>query len=168
MSLKSKLHRKIGALAGIAILALAPLGVASAASFSFIAVLNSGQEIQTPKPVSDTQGVALMTLDTRDRMLCYSISYFPPIDDEILAHFHGPASAGQNAGILFDISPEPPGPSPLGSPKTGCVGPLSGKQVSDLKKGLFYINVHSTTFPDGEIRGQVFRMTGAGAGTLSK
>jgi hypothetical protein len=47
------------------------------------------------------------------------------------------------------------------SPKTGCVGPLTGKQMSNLKKGLFYLNVHSEMFPAGEIRGQVLPIIGA-------
>jgi CHRD domain-containing protein len=136
-------------------------GVASAANFTFIAVLNSGQEIQDPKPPSSALGTALLTLATRTRLLCYSISYTGLLATELAAHFHAPASAGRNADILFFISPPPDGPSPLGSPKTGCVGPPTGKQMSTLKKGLFYINVHSAMFPAGEIRGQVLHIIGA-------
>jgi CHRD domain-containing protein len=32
--------------------------------------------------------------------------------------------------------------------------------MSNLKKGLFYINVHSEMFPAGEIRGQVLPING--------
>lgn len=158
MSLKSKTNRIFGTLAGTAMIALIYSSAASAATFSFIAVLNSGQEIQTPKPGSNSQGVALMTLNTKTRLLCYSISYSDLDGVESAAHFHGPGSAGENAPIIEPITPDV---SPVGSPKTGCVGPLSGKRVSQLKKGLFYINIHSDFFPDGEIRGQVFRMIGA-------
>ena len=139
---------------------LALPGVASAANFTFIAVLNSGQEIQPAKPTSNTLGTALLTLSTRTRLLCYSISYTGLLGTELAAHFHAPASAGQNADILFFISPPPNGPSPLGSPKTGCVGRLTRKQMSNLQKGLFYINVHSETFPAGELRGQVLPING--------
>jgi hypothetical protein len=38
------------------------------------------------------------------------------------------------------------------------VGPLSGNQKKNLLQGLFYINIHSSEFPAGEIRGQVYRI----------
>src|SRR5262249_62167530 len=53
----------------------------------------------------------------------------------------------------------PPGPSPVGSPKQGCIVISDKQQVKDLKNGLWYINVHTTGPPPasttGEIRGQV-------------
>ena len=158
MSHPRKLYRLVQAIACMGGLALS--GVASATNFTFIAVLNSGQEIQDTKPASNALGTALLTLTTRTRLLCYSISYTDLSGGETAAHFHAPGSAGQNANILFFISPPPNGPSPPGSPKTGCVGPLTGKQMSNLKKGLFYINVHGETFPAGEIRGQVLPING--------
>ena len=75
---------------------------------------------------------------------------------ELVAHFHGPAAPGQAAAILHNISPSP---SPLGSPKNGCVT-LSGQEQKDLKKGLLYINIHSSIAPNGEIRGQVLPVKG--------
>jgi hypothetical protein len=121
----------------------------------FFAVLNSQQEIQSPKPTSNAFGNALMTFTNSDSMLCYSISYSTLVGSETAAHFHAPASVGENADVLLDISPPPDGPSPLGSPKTGCVGPLSNRERNDLRRGLFYINIHSSSFTSGEIRGQV-------------
>jgi hypothetical protein len=85
------------------------------------------------------------------------------VAEERVAHFHAPAAPGENADVVFDISPSPPGPSPLGSPKTGCVGPLDKDQSRDLRAGLFYINIHSQPplgFPSGEIRGQVLPVRG--------
>jgi hypothetical protein len=122
----------------------------------FFAVLNSQQEIQNPKPNSNAFGNALMTFTNSDSMLCYSISYSDLVGTENNAHFHAPASVGENAPVLFAISPDP---SPFGSPKTGCVGPLTSQDRSNLRRGLFYINIHSTTFTSGEIRGQVLPVT---------
>ncbi len=150
---------KIALIAPIAsLLILAMWAVPASADDTFIAVLNSGQEIQDPKPDSNALGNALMTFQKSTGLLCYSISFTSLGTMEIAAHFHAPATAGVNASVLFSITP---GPSPVGSPKTGCVGPLSKQEQKDLRGGLFYINVHSTDFPAGEIRGQVLRIKGA-------
>ncbi len=121
------------------------------ATKTFIAVINSGQEV--PSNLSNSFGNAHLIFDKTTNMLCFSISYNALMGSELVAHFHGPASAGSNAGVQFGLPP--------GSPKNGCVGPLSKQQRKDLEKGLFYINVHSTDFPGGEIRGQVLQIRGA-------
>jgi len=116
---------------------------------TFTALLNGAQE--TPPVASPSQGVAFMTFNKDNSNLCYAISYSPLASTEILAHFHGPAAPGQAAPVLHNISPSP---SPFGSPKHGCVV-LTKDEIKLLKKGQLYINVHSTTAPNGEIRGQV-------------
>jgi hypothetical protein len=121
----------------------------------FIALLNGGQEV--PARSSPSQGMAFLTYNKQVKLLCYSISFSPLTTAELVAHFHGPAAPGQNADILFDISPSP---SPLGSPKTGCVGPFEKPQEKALNRGLLYINIHSAMFPGGEIRGQVLPVKG--------
>jgi hypothetical protein len=40
---------------------------------------------------------------------------------------------------------------------------LTSSQASDLRNGLYYVNVHSTTFSGGEIRGQLLNATCTGA-----
>jgi hypothetical protein len=143
----------------IPVASLLMLAVAAASAdakpLRFFAVLNSGQEVDSDGVnISDSNafGVAFLTLGD-DRMLCYSISYNDLVGVESAAHFHGPAAAETPAAVLFPISPEP---SPLGSPKSGCVGPLGRKMRRELNNGLFYINIHSQgEFGSGEIRGQV-------------
>jgi CHRD domain-containing protein len=131
---------------------LAGVGTARADTLlPFTAVLNGAQE--TPPVASPSQGMALVTYDVDTGLLCYALSFSPLTSQELVAHFHGPAAPGVAAPILFPITPSP---SPVGSPKNGCVGPLSKTDVKNLKKGLLYLNVHSANFPLGEIRGQVF------------
>jgi hypothetical protein len=116
---------------------------------AFTALLNGAQE--NPSVASPSQGMAFMTFNKDNSNLCYAISFSPLQGNEILAHFHGPAAPGQNAPVLHDISPSP---SPFGSPKRGCVT-ITKDEAKLLKKGLFYINIHSSTATGGEIRGQV-------------
>jgi hypothetical protein len=43
---------------------------------------------------------------------------------------------------------------PLGSPKAGVIA-LSRQQAADLISGLYYLNIHSQAFTQGQIRGQI-------------
>jgi len=116
---------------------------------AFEVLMNGAQ--QNPPVASPSTGVALVLLDKTTNNVCYRISYTPLGGTELLAHFHGPAAPGQDAPVLVNITPSP---SPVGSPKHGCV--LFAKdQVKMLTKGLMYINVHTSIAPNGEIRGQV-------------
>jgi hypothetical protein len=145
----------IVALVTVLMLALAAVPVRAATLRPFTAVLNGPQEVP-PNP-SPAFGVAFLTFHDTTAQLCYAISYTALAAPETVAHFHGPAAPGEAAGVLLDISPSP---SPLGSPKTGCVGPLDSVQQGYLTDGLLYINIHSETSPGGEIRGQVLRVIG--------
>ena len=63
-----------------------------------------------------------------------------------VAHFHGPALPNQNAGVQVPISNL--------SPAVGSTT-ITAPQAADLLNELWYVNIHSATFPAGEIRGQV-------------
>jgi hypothetical protein len=65
---------------------------------------------------------------------------------DISAHIHGPAAVGVLGPILF--------PLPTGQVSDFEIA-LSPGQATDLKNGLWYVNVHSNNFPNGEIRGQL-------------
>src|SRR5207247_161693 len=69
-------------------------------------------------------------------------------------HFHAPAGPGTNAAVIYD----------LGSITTGTTaGSILGTvtltntttQINQLESGLWYLNIHSSTFPGAEIRRHV-------------
>lgn len=68
---------------------------------------------------------------------------------EVAAHIHGPARAGENAGILFSFL--------LGGLKVGefDITTNAAADVADLLDGLWYVNIHTDEHPGGEIRGQI-------------
>lgn len=152
---------KTGLIASILILAFSTVLVVSANGdnkdknkdvLAFTALLNGGQEV--PETTSNAFGVVFMTLKKGEGILSYSITFTNDklVGTETSAHFHAPANPSETAPVVFTVSPDV---SPLGSPKTGSVGPLTNDQINDLTKGLFYLNIHSSAFPEGEIRGQV-------------
>ncbi len=151
----SSLKKKAFYLALWLIIGLSPATAAEAGKKSFVAVLNSDQQAQEPKPGSSATGVARFSLDTATGMLCYNMTYGELDGHETATHLHGPAPAGAKAIILFGISPSPSFPSDLGSPKTGCVGPFENEKREWLENGLVYINIHTSLYPSGEIRGQI-------------
>lgn len=74
------------------------------------------------------------------------------------AHIHGPAGVGVNAGIIVTLS----GAQPSNSiSSTGTFGPanVTGMTwdtfVTHVRNGMTYVNVHTTTNPGGEVRGQL-------------
>jgi hypothetical protein len=100
----------------------------------------------------------------------YSISLFGMTSTVTAAHIHGPAGPGANAGIivtLFSGSAAPPvnGQLTQGTFDESSINPASGvswNQLRDLMgSGGVYVNVHTTAFPDGEVRGQVRSRVGA-------
>ena len=125
-------------------------GPVQAQTFTFTAVLTSGQEPPPNTNSSKALGVAFVTFNTDTGELCFSISYddFNLTSPETVAHFHAPAPPGVNASVLI--------PLPPGSPKNGCVTQeLTADLRRDLFRGLWYVNIHTEKNMGGEIRGQL-------------
>jgi hypothetical protein len=125
-----------------------------AQTFTFTAVLNSGQEPPPNTNNSKAFGVAFVTFNAATGEVCFSISYEESqlTAEETAAHFHAPGPPGVNAPVII--------PLPPGSPKNGCVTPdLTEDLRRALFQGLWYVNVHTAKNPGGEIRGQVLPQT---------
>jgi hypothetical protein len=95
--------------------------------------------------------------------LSWDISWSGLEGNITVAHFHGPAPPGMNAGIQVDWGTI----SGLVSPSIGSAT-LDAAQAADLLAGLWYINIHSDLFLSGEIRGQVEEAAPAITGTPSE
>ncbi|HET8986530.1 MAG TPA: CHRD domain-containing protein [Trueperaceae bacterium] len=65
------------------------------------------------------------------------------------AHVHGPAAAGANAGILFELAYDNAAKTFEGT------FTMNADQMAYFLAGELYINLHSAAFPNGEIRGQI-------------
>jgi hypothetical protein len=119
---------------------------ASAASMQFQATMKGASEV--PPTDSTGTGDARATLDTATRQLTYTVTFQGLTGPATAAHFHGPAAAGANAGVVLPLGNKPT--SPIHGTAT-----LTEAQVSDLEAGKWYVNVHTAKHPGGEIRGQM-------------
>lgn len=119
---------------------------AVAATEQFHATLNGASEV----PPKDTKGTGTMTgtLDTTTHQFTYTVSWQDLSGPATMAHFHGPAPAGKNAGVVIPLGMNPT--SPIKGSTT-----LTPQQQQQLQDGLWYVNVHTKANPPGEIRGQV-------------
>ena len=100
-------------------------------------------------PVVNTAGRGMVegTYNKETRKLAYTVTYTGLSGAATAAHFHGPASSGQNAGVVL----------PFANPADPIKGEatLTEAQAADLLAGRWYANVHTRAHPGGEIRGQV-------------
>ena len=124
---------------------LAPFA-ATAAMVNLAAVIN-GAQADTNSPATAT---AAMTFDDATNLFNWNINY--SVNDlkgtVTVAHFHGPATMGQNAGVQVPID------NPAVVPVLGSAT-ITNEQKGQLLDSLWYINIHTTEYGSGEIRGQV-------------
>ena len=122
----------------------------SATTINLFASIDGLQEV--PPSGSPGTGTGVMTYDDITNLLSWNIAYSGLIGTPTLSHFHGPAPVGINAGVQVDIVANSGGS--ITSPMIGSAT-ISDPQEADLLAGLWYINIHSTAYASGEIRGQV-------------
>jgi hypothetical protein len=138
---------KPGAAAGAALLiaACAPQYTAPPPPTYLTGTLSGTQQVPpTPSPGG---GNVVATFDQRSRMLTWTVNYSGLTGPLQSAHWHGPAPAGTNAGVAVPI--------PVSfAPLTGSTV-LTDAQAADLLRGLWYVNLHTPAYPNGELRGQV-------------
>lgn len=105
---------------------------------------------QVPPNTTAATGTAELDYDPASRRLSWKLSYSGLSGPATMAHFHGPAEAGKNAGVAVPI------PNAGTSPVSGSAT-LTDAQAADLVAGKYYINIHTAANPGGEIRGQVVK-----------
>jgi uncharacterized repeat protein (TIGR01451 family) len=109
----------------------------------YTATLTGTQE--TPPNSSTALGTATVLLSPDEATARVSLNFSGLTSAETDAHIHGPAAPGVVGPILF--------PLPAGNVSDFLIS-LTPTDVANLKNGQLYVNVHSTNFPNGEIRGQ--------------
>lgn len=145
---------------------------APAQAQTFSTYLNGAQE-PTSSPATGFGTVRLAAGGPTGEQLFVTESVSGLTAPLIEFHIHGPATPGYNGPVLYNIASAALG-DPLGllgqtsfsftnyeidlpSVVTADNGSMftQAQQVTFLTAGVDYLNVHTTAFPDGEIRGQI-------------
>ena len=134
-------------------------------SFNFKAHLNgagAGTE-------SQGQGQAIFRFNKDVSELYYKVN-LANIENVTMAHIHLASVPGGNGPPVLWLYPDGPPPQLIEGSVNGTlaegtvsssrlVGPLAGKTLNDLQEailqGLTYVNVHTSQFPGGEVRGDI-------------
>jgi hypothetical protein len=132
---------------------------ASALTYNVSASLDGAQE--TPPVATPATGTLTGTYDDTTNILLWSGSFSGLIGTSTDAHFHGPAAVGVGpAGVREPITAASGDVFPIGVTSGSFSGSATSATISasdetELLAGLWYINIHSTFRPGGEIRGQL-------------
>ncbi len=115
------------------------------ATSNFAATLSGASEV--PANSSAATGAVTGTYDSSSKVLNITISFSGLAPTA--GHIHKGA-AGTNGAVTFPFS------AVASSPFTFSTT-LTAAQQADLFSSLYYVNLHTTAFPGGEIRGQLLK-----------
>ena len=128
------------------------------AQTTYTCVLSGASE--TPANGSAGTGNGTVVLNAAQTQLSISVQYQSMTAAYTASHIHGPAPLGTNAGVRGGVIGTPAGwvfgpGSTSGTITNFLVTGITATDVSNLNAGLFYVNIHSQSFPGGELRGQL-------------
>ncbi|MBN9563831.1 MAG: CHRD domain-containing protein [Alphaproteobacteria bacterium] len=137
-----------GALAG-AMALLAPQADATVITYQ---VHIDGAQANTPSPGT---GHATLMLDTTADTLDVNMAYSGLLAPTTNAHIHCCAPPGATGPVIIPFLPAGFVTGATSGSFSHLFTGLTPTLVADIQSGLSYINIHTTQFPEGEIRGQV-------------
>jgi len=165
--------KRILVLAAVAVLTVGALGTVSASDDhdrkDVKAKLGGFSEV--PAISTTGEGRLRLTINSATSTISYQLSYsgFAAVDGTVsAAHLHF-GQAGVNGGIIADLC----GASKPACPAAATVTPITGtitiigpaaqgiaagdfaEVVRAIRAGAVYVNVHTTSYPGGAIRGQL-------------
>jgi hypothetical protein len=152
------MDRRILALIAVLVAALATAAVATAGNGGrpLSATLTGAEEVPGPGD-ADADGKAVLRLNQGRERICFKVSWADVDGTVLVGHIH-PGAAGEVNPPLVDLFFGP-------LPGTGSAGGCS--EDPDIDRALikeirkhpsdYYVNVHSTAFEAGAVRGQLGR-----------
>ena len=133
----------------LALAATLPAGLVSAQS-TFEAFLSGLGE--NPPNGSPGTGFGTVVLNAAQTQITVDESWSGLLATASASHIHGPGGVGTNAPVLFPFTGVP---AATAGAIPEQVFSITAAQVTMLFQGFLYMNVHTSVFPGGEIRGQL-------------
>ena len=112
----------------------------------FKATINGAGEV--PVNASTATGTATLTFNTDTKIFTIVVDFSGVTATN--SHIHKGA-VGVSGGVIFGFT------NPITSPINYTSVALDATQEADLMANLYYVNIHSTAYPGGEIRGQLIK-----------
>jgi len=114
--------------------------------------MKADQEV--PANNSSGSGTADVTYNKDSKMLTYTLNWSGLTGKATMAHIHGTAPRGTNAGVKHDLT------NVLKKETSGSFTDSVKIDASDIKEdsllsGFYYFNIHTPAHPGGEIRAQI-------------
>ncbi|HKZ67028.1 MAG TPA: CHRD domain-containing protein [Chitinophagaceae bacterium] len=119
------------------------------AKYNLSGSASGAQEV--PAVTTTASGTLSGSYDTVSKSLIYSVNWTGLSGDATMAHFHGPALAGEVAPPIETLTITTNG---MAGTATDTVTASAALHTA-LVAGKVYYNVHTAINPDGEIRGHV-------------
>lgn len=120
---------------------------ANAMMYSYSSTLNGTNEV--PPNASPGSGLVSGTYDDVTNLLTWTLVWSDLVAPATAAHFHH-AAAGVNGPVQVTI-----GVPPATSGTVSSSFNITQLMEPDLLAGDWYVNIHTSIYPGGEIRGQV-------------
>ena len=118
----------------------------------FKANINAAQEVASPAVVSPATGKGFFSINGLNAF--YYISFEGTVGNVTASHLHN-APEGTNGGVMFHLLPSP---NFLQNTRGGIITGekvLTAAQLTEIENGRTYVNIHSTAYGGGELRGQL-------------
>lgn len=132
-----------GLVAALAVSMMFSAATAQAEKIKFTSAITGTAEV--PPNDSAATGIAEATLDTEAKTVTWTYTHDGLSGDMTAAHIHGPATATEAVGLVVDTMTD----TMAGS------ATITDAQAADLTSGMYFFNIHTAKFPNGEIRGQL-------------
>jgi hypothetical protein len=148
---RSRLKNTVSMLAVVILLTVALAGRAQAVMYDFDEILSGLQEV--PPNGSFGTGQIVGTYDDVTNEFDFSLTFSGLEFPTTAAHLHSPAPPGTNAPVQIAFAGFPTGVLSGFYANTYI---FTAQQETDLLADLMYVNIHTSGYPGGEIRAQIF------------